>query len=103
MEIILEGKKPPSSLSLFSLPSNSVIQFSLVQTSSQPEITGEKEKRKVLAKLIGFEGSYLRFEGEAIIEKIENNQVIERIVEDSAVWELMYFGKACADKRYKEK
>ena len=59
VEIILEGKKPPSSLSLFSLPSNSVIQFSLVQTSSQPEITGEKEKRKVLAKLIGFVSSIM--------------------------------------------
>ena len=58
---------------------------------------------RLLTKLIGFEGSYLRFEGEAIIEKIENNEVVEKVVEDSAVWELMYFGKACADKRYKEK
>ena len=51
-----------------------------------------------IAKLAGIEGSYLRFEGEAIIEKIEDNQVIEKVVEDSAVWELMYFGKAGADK-----
>lgn len=54
LEIILEGKKPTSSLSLFSLPCNSVTQFSLVQTSSQPEIKGEKEKRKVLSKLALF-------------------------------------------------
>lgn len=58
---------------------------------------------RVLAKMIGFEGSYLRFEGEAIIEKLENDNVVERVVENSAVWELMYFGKACADKKYREK
>lgn len=53
--------------------------------------------------MIGFEGSYLRFEGEAIIERIENNEVVEKVVENSAVWELMYFGKSCADKKYREK
>ena len=46
----------------------------------------------------GFSGSYLRFEGEAIVEKIENNEVVEKTVETSAVWELMYFGKSGADK-----
>ena len=50
------------------------------------------------AKLIGFSGSYLRFEGEASVERIENGQVVERASEPSAVWELMYFGKAGADK-----
>lgn len=54
---------------------------------------------KLAAKLIGFEGSYLRFEGTAMIEKIEGGKVIECIKEDSAVWELMYFGKSGADKR----
>jgi len=54
---------------------------------------------KLGAKLIGFDGSYLRFEGEASIEKIENGVVVERVTEPSAVWELMYFGKAGADKR----
>ena len=58
---------------------------------------------RILAKMIGFEGSYLRFEGEAIIERIENNEVVEKVVENSAVWELMYFGKSCADKKYREK
>ncbi|MBE7018173.1 MAG: hydroxyneurosporene dehydrogenase [Ruminococcaceae bacterium] len=55
------------------------------------------------AKLIGFEGSYLRFEGSATIERLENGIAVESVTEDSAVWELMYFGKACADKLYKEK
>ena len=51
------------------------------------------------AKLIGFEGSYLRFEGSATVERLENGVVVESATEDSAVWELMYFGQAGADKR----
>ena len=54
---------------------------------------------RVLAKLAGFAGSYLRFEGSATIERLENGAVAESVTEDSAVWELMYFGKAGADKR----
>ena len=54
---------------------------------------------KFAAKLIGFEGSYLRFEGSATIEKIENGEVVESVTEESAVWELMYFGKSGADKK----
>ena len=54
---------------------------------------------KLGAKLIGFEGSYLRFEGEASVEKLENGQVVEKATEPSAVWELMYFGKSGADKK----
>ena len=53
---------------------------------------------KLGAKLIGFEGSYLRFEGSATIEKLENGVTIESVTENSAVWELMYFGKSGADK-----
>lgn len=56
--------------------------------------------KKYAAKLIGFSGSYLRFEGDATIEKIEDGQVVESVTE-RAVWELMYFGKAGADKEYK--
>ena len=55
----------------------------------------------LLAKLIGFDGGYLRFEGTATVERIANGEVAER-VSDPAVWELMYFGKSCADERYKE-
>lgn len=57
---------------------------------------------KLLANVIGFDGAYHRFEGEAIVEKIENKEVVERVTEPSAVWELMYFGKACADEKFKE-
>ena len=56
----------------------------------------------LLAKIIGFDGGYLRFEGTATIEKIENGATVER-VSDPAVWELMYFGRSCADEKYREK
>ena len=51
------------------------------------------------ARLVGFEGSYLRFEGSATIEKLENGVTVESVTEDAAVWELMYFGKSGADKQ----
>lgn len=55
--------------------------------------------KKLGAKLIGFDGSYLRFEGSATIEKLENGKVVESVTEESAVWELMYFGKSGTDKK----
>ena len=54
---------------------------------------------RLAARIVGFEGSYLRFEGSATIEKIESGIVVESITEESAVWELMYFGKAGADQK----
>ncbi len=55
-----------------------------------------------LAKMIGFDGGYLRFEGTATIEKLDGEKIVEK-VSDPAVWELMYFGKSCADEKYREK
>lgn len=55
-----------------------------------------------LAKLVGFDGGYLRFEGIATVEKIVDGQIVES-VSDPAVWELMYFGKSCADEKYRAK
>ena len=51
-----------------------------------------------LAALIGFDGGYLRFEGTATIEKRVGGETVET-ASDSAVWELMYFGHACADEK----
>lgn len=56
---------------------------------------------RFFAKLAGFEGSYLRFEGSATIERLENGNIVESVTEESAVWELMYFGKSGADKKFK--
>ncbi len=55
----------------------------------------------ILARLIGFDGGYLRFEGTATVEKSVHGDTVER-VSAPAVWELMYFGKACADEKYRE-
>ncbi|MEN6338563.1 MAG: lipocalin-like domain-containing protein [Clostridiaceae bacterium] len=46
---------------------------------------------RLLAKLIGFSGAYLRFTGTAGLEHYENGALTER-VSDPAIWELMYFG-----------
>ena len=56
----------------------------------------------IMARLIGFDGGYLRFEGTATVEKLENGAVSES-VSAPAVWELMYFGKSCADEKYRTK
>ncbi|MBQ8907042.1 MAG: hydroxyneurosporene dehydrogenase [Clostridia bacterium] len=55
-----------------------------------------------LAKMIGFDGGYLRFEGTATVERLEGDKAAET-VSAPAVWELMYFGKTSADEKYKEK
>jgi hypothetical protein len=54
------------------------------------EIKGAK---KFAAKLIGFDGAYLRFAGELRIERYVGEQLVESHTDD-ALWELMYFGKA---------
>ena len=56
----------------------------------------------LIARIIGFDGGYIRFEGTATVEKIINSDTIEKI-SAPAVWELMYFGKSCADEKYKSK
>lgn len=54
----------------------------------------------IFAKLSGFDGGYLRFEGTATIERFENGEAVES-AGDPAVWELMYFGHASADEKYR--
>jgi len=45
-----------------------------------------------LAKLAGFNGSYLRFTGNVQLEHFVNGEKVED-VSDPGIWELMYFGK----------
>lgn len=47
---------------------------------------------RFLAKLSGFDGAYHRFTGDVILERLEGENVVEKI-ESPALWELMYFGK----------
>ena len=50
------------------------------------------DEKRALAEQYGFDGGYLRFSGEVILEKFENDQTVEK-VKEPALWELMYFGK----------
>ena len=54
-----------------------------------------------IARIAGLTGGYIRFEGTATIEKMDGDNVVEA-VSDPAVWELMYFGKSGADKKFRE-
>jgi hypothetical protein len=49
--------------------------------------------KRLAAKLVGFDGAYLRFGGEAEVEARRGGQVVDR-QQAAALWELMYFGKA---------
>jgi hypothetical protein len=49
---------------------------------------------KLLALLARFDGAYLRFGGTVTLERFEGGRVVETASQDSAVWELMYFGHA---------
>lgn len=72
-----------------------------IKPISSMELTlpdGRKFSEEVYAPL--FDGGYLRFEGTATVEKLESGTAAEK-VSDPAVWELMYFGKACADETYR--
>ena len=40
----------------------------------------------------GFDGAYVRFTGNIVLEKYINGELIDKIT-DSALWEMMYFGK----------
>jgi hypothetical protein len=49
--------------------------------------------RAVLARLSGFDGAYLRFTGDAQLDRYDGDQIVESLHEE-AIWELMYFGHA---------
>jgi hypothetical protein len=49
--------------------------------------------KRLIAKIVGFDGAYHRFTGKVTIEKFEKDVRVE-ILEDQAIWELMYLGKA---------
>jgi hypothetical protein len=49
--------------------------------------------KRLIAKVVGFDGAYHRFTGKVIIEKFEKDVRVE-LFDDHAIWELMYFGKA---------
>jgi hypothetical protein len=48
--------------------------------------------KRALARLIGFDGAYLRFSGTVVLERFSGAKVVEK-VENPALWELMYLGR----------
>ena len=48
--------------------------------------------KHVLAKLVGFDGAYMRFTGQVTVEHI-GDELDHETVTAPALWELMYFGK----------
>ena len=55
---------------------------------------GTKGFKYLLAKTItGFDGAYFRFAGKSEIKVFKADKLIEKHSSDTAVWELMYFGK----------
>jgi hypothetical protein len=49
--------------------------------------------KRLIAKIVGFDGAYHRFTGKVTIEKFAKDLRVE-ISDDHAIRELMYFGKA---------
>ena len=49
--------------------------------------------KRLAARLVRFDGAYLRFTGELRVERFENGTLAEQFTDD-AIWELMYFGHA---------
>ncbi len=47
-----------------------------------------------LARLSCFDGAYIRFAGTATVERFEEGALVDSQAQDTAVWELMYFGHA---------
>jgi hypothetical protein len=52
-----------------------------------------KGMKRIAAKLVGFDGAYLRFVGDLQISRYRAGELLETY-KDDAIWELMYFGHA---------
>src|SRR6202158_4074619 len=71
-----------------------VVSFEREETILQAILTDRAPLlKRIIARLIGFDGAYHRFTGKVTVEKFEAAVRVERF-DDRAIWELMYFGKA---------
>jgi hypothetical protein len=71
-----------------------VVSFERQKTILQAILTDRAPLfKRIIARLIGFDGAYHRFTGKVTVEKFEKGVRVERF-DDLAIWELMYFGKA---------
>jgi hypothetical protein len=71
-----------------------VVTFERQKTILQAIFT-EREPfiKRLIARIVGFDGAYHRFTGKVTIEKFETDVRVE-IFDDHALWELIYLGKA---------
>jgi hypothetical protein len=77
-----------------------VVTFERQKTILQTVFREEMPRiKRLLAKIVGFDGAYQRFTGKVTIEKFEKDVRVE-IFDDHAIWELMYFGKARGNGGY---
>lgn len=63
---------------------NTIVQDRMIESLKGPKL--------ILAKLAGFNGAYLRFTGQVIVERLTHGEDPDS-VSAPALWELMYFGK----------
>jgi hypothetical protein len=71
-----------------------VVSFKRQKTILQAILTDRAPLlKRIIARLIGFDGAYHRFTGKVTVEKFERGARVE-CFDDRAIWELMYFGKA---------
>ncbi len=60
---------------------------------ANPFISEMRGWRKWAARLVRFDGAYLRFVGDLRIERWHGSELVEAFT-DEAIWELMYFGRS---------
>jgi hypothetical protein len=68
-------------------------QKELVNADLLMMAVGKGVKYHLAKCLTGFDGGYFRFGGVAEIKVYKNDRMIENYTSNTAVWELMYFGK----------
>jgi hypothetical protein len=74
-----------------------VVSFEREDTILQAILTDRMPLlKRMVARLIGFDGAYHRFTGKVAIEKFEGSVSVERF-DDRAIWELMYFATRRVD------
>ena len=71
-----------------------VVSFEREKTILQAILTERAPfLKRIIARLIGFDGAYHRFADKVTIERLEGNARVEQF-DDRAIWELMYFGRS---------
>jgi hypothetical protein len=71
-----------------------VVSFEREKTILQAILTDRAPfLKRIIARLIGFDGAYHRFAGKVTIERFEGDARVERF-DGHAIWELMYFGRS---------